>query len=320
LVVVVALLHLCAIGINPNANRDANLALARRRQKADELWVPDESPIQVIEGDVGNGLTKGHLAGCLLLAAAALILLAPVGLRFATGMKSNPDWHPEVVGPGDEAYVYFPVTVNSIKGMWNGTPRVALLNAGELASTQPAPPLTATTRADSWGNTIRYESKEKNNLSPLWVRVRLPNDPALAGKTLHLRLDLDVRYPFEVGSNPAGNTTFLVKEEAHTHTTFLTLSQPGAATGYLVAWWGCSTIAIGLAFLAGTVLASCSRSFRDKALPSKVFVPETPASDEDRWRRAIEDAPHQDKWFRARHEEQNRDSDEPERDDRYRRC
>jgi hypothetical protein len=326
---VLLLAHLSIDFNNSNANLGANHDLARRREQAGQLWVPSENKRGQEETQVGSGVTGAHGILYLLLAAGVLAFLAPEVVRLAGGMKSNPGWFPQVIGPGEEAYIYFPSSISSIKGMWNGTPRVTVLNADEVGlapppvlepkrlPAPPPPPLSARAKADNWGGTIRFKSSERSSSSRLWSYVRLPDNPSLAGKTLKLRIDMDVRFPVYRDANRGE-----VRQEQHRHTAMLTVSPGKAAGTYVRAWWFGFLAGISLTLLCGAFLAVTSGAFRKKALATRIFVPERPESMEAGEGEEREDRPRRPPDDNERNEGRFRPEDDrgPDRDDdRFRR-
>src|SRR5262249_5575782 len=141
-----------------------------------------------------------HLLCYALLGGSVLLFLLPWLIRTGMGMKTNAGWYPEVAGPGDSPYVYFDQTVpNAVKGLWNGTARVTVLNPNDLGGPVA---VTATSKTNTWGDKISVSSKESKSSSPkLWARIQLPADPKLAGKTLQLQIDMSVQYPALMGGN-----------------------------------------------------------------------------------------------------------------------
>jgi hypothetical protein len=312
------LAHLLIDLDNPNRDPEANRRLGRRREKAGDIWVPDDSPEpEESEAPIGTGVGAGHAVCYLLLGAAALAFFLPWGLRLALGMRGNPGWYPEVAGPGDSAYVYFNDSVTSVKGLWNGQPRVTVVNAGELGPGGPVA-VAATSNNDNWGNSISVSSKESKTKSPtLWARVQLPADPRLAGQTLQLRIDMNVSYPALTGDK-----SWQPQTKAASHTTTLRLSSAGSGTLYKLSFWLGFLGGCGLVFLAGGLLPGFSSGFRKKALPTRIFVPEDPrrrdeAEDEedDRPRQRVRRAEDEDERPRRRRtrEEEDEEDDRPRR-------
>lgn len=252
---------------DPNRNLEANRKLAKRKAKHGDLWVPDDSKPTEDLREVGNGITGGHYACYAMLAAAVLAFLLPVGVRVVTGMKVNPDLHPEVAGPGDSPYVYFKDSIKSVKGYWSGTPRVTVLNPGDLGGPVA---INATSQQDSWGNSISVSSKSPTTSSKtLWARLQLPNDPNLVGKSIQVKIDLQVQYP-----NLMGDKQWSHANGTFSHTTTLQMSRAGAGGMFKGAFWLGFLGGNLLLFLAGGLLPSFSNRFKAKARKTKIFVPE----------------------------------------------
>jgi hypothetical protein len=288
------LVHLIIDAINPNRDLERNQRLAADRVDRGDMWVPDEQPSEQGE-DVGSGWTSGHAICYLFLLAGVLALLAPDLLRIASGWTINANSvYPEVAGPGDEVKIWFPDRVSSVKGLWNGTATVEVANAAEVSLAGGN--LKATTNNATWSQTIRVKSSEKNSSSRLWVRVQLPPQADLAGKTLQLRMRLNVNYPAMAGGNrwnPA--------QGAFTHNTAVKLSAPNSGSQYTTWWWAGMLGGSLLVLVPSALLAVLAGAFRRKALPTQVIVPDS--KDED-----AEDAD-ADAEARRKREEEERDRD-----------
>jgi hypothetical protein len=143
---------------NPNADLAANRELAAQRIEEGDLansGTSDEST-----SDPGTGVGSGHLFGYLLILAAVFFFFAPIGLRTVEGMATNANWVPEVVGPGDNAYVYFADSVSSVKGYWSANVLVNVTNWEELGLPNATGGIVGSSKTDSWSNTIRVKSTE----------------------------------------------------------------------------------------------------------------------------------------------------------------
>ena len=220
-----------------NLNRDleANHRLAQTRVEKGELWVPQErqTSSEVDESATGSGWTAGHTTVYAMMLLGLLAFLSPEGIRAAVGWRTNPEWVPLVAGPGDAPYIYFPDQITSVKGFWRGRAEVKVTNWKELGLKSPL--LQASSKTDNWGNEIQIGSKEsKTSTSTLWLRVQLPPDGGLEGKTLYLDLGLIVEFPELMGANQWHAATYEVRPRRKT----LQLSSAGAGGEYRSWWWG----------------------------------------------------------------------------------
>jgi hypothetical protein len=195
-------------------------------------------------------------------------------VRTLRGWKANPEWVPLVVGPGDEAYVYFPDKITSVKGYWNAKPTVAVSNWRDLGL--KGPQLKATSKTDSWGAQISVGSKEsKTSTNALWLRLNVPPDAQLAGKTLDLDLALDVNYPeLAMGDKFAPRTSHARMRKS------LALSGAGAGAEYRSWWWGGFLGGAFLLVVPSIALVRLSGNLRRRALPTNIFVPDTDQAQE----------------------------------------
>jgi hypothetical protein len=182
------------------------------------------------------------------------------------GMKPNSGLYPEVAGPGDSPYVYFPDKVKTVKGYWSGQPRVTVLNAADLGG---AVNIGATSKTESWGNTISVKSSEKSSSPSLWAYLQIPPDAALAGKPLKLKIDMNVRYPAITGGNQ-----FAEQDTVVTKTVDLNLSSSGAGKLYRLSFWLGFAGGSLMLFLAGALLPVFCNQFKAQAHETSIYTPE----------------------------------------------
>ena len=131
----------------------------------------------------------------LLIASVLSLLLigACDAMRLTQDWPVNENWRPEVVGPGDSAWVFLPRTIQSLNGHWTG-------DANAVLEVVDAPgvfvPIRATTRNDQWGDRIQVSSGASNSTRHLWVRIHVPDDEKLAGKKVRVQMTANVVFPF----------------------------------------------------------------------------------------------------------------------------
>jgi hypothetical protein len=193
------LCHFRAATMRPNAD------LERNRLKAqDEL---NEGKLQLDQAGTNPSLApppdvepmRNRQKAVLAILAVALIAF-PVCefVRLARAWPLNERWIPPVVGAGDESTIYASSSISSIKGYWSAQGSVEVLNASELGGHAA---LKLASQQQSWGNTISAKSSEKSSSHTPWALVTFPDDASLEGKTMKLRLNLEVRYPEARGSS-----------------------------------------------------------------------------------------------------------------------
>jgi hypothetical protein len=127
--------------------------------------------------------------------------------------------------------------------------------------------LAASSKQASWGNTISIKSSEQNSSSRLWALVKLPPAPDLAGQALRVNMDLHVTYPAMRGGG------FANQQQAFHHTADLRLAAPNAGSRYRTWWWGGLVSGAVLILFPSILLAKLSDAFRQRALPTHIFVP-----------------------------------------------
>lgn len=208
-----------------NRNREANRAAAeelidRRRMEV----VADQNPDRAI----GEPRVVARNAVPLLAVGAVglLLMLPPFLLRWTGDWPIAAGTKPEVVCPGDTVRVWLPDRIDAVKGHWRGNPRATVTAA------DPSRPVAvaATAQRESWGDTI--SGKNLSSTQPnLWADVTLPDDPALAGRTVEVRVDMTVEYPFAFGAGFENRTA-----EAGVTRSY-TLAAKGESAKYTVSYW-----------------------------------------------------------------------------------
>ncbi len=257
-----------------NLNRDleSNHHLALMQVEKGELWVPQErQTVSEVDDDVtGSGWTSGHSTAYVMMLLGLLAFLSPELVRTVLGWRPNPEWVPAVVGPGDDPYVYFPDKITSVKGYWRGLPDVKVANWKELGL--PHPQLQASSKADNWGQSIQIGSKEsKTSTNTLWLRVRIPPDAKLEGKTLELDLNLKADFPELAMGDRFDQRSF----QARPLHKSLALSSAGAGGQYRSWWWGGFLGGAFLLVVPSIALVRLAGNLRRRALPTNIFVPDT---------------------------------------------
>ena len=111
-----------------------------------------------------------------------------------------------MIGPGDVVRVPIPASgLSGIHGYWKASATAQLLNAKEVGGPVL---LNASSRGKDWGNSIyadkpRGKANENQSLNvpinDLYADVYVPDVPALGGKTLRVKVTLNVAYPMDKG-------------------------------------------------------------------------------------------------------------------------
>jgi hypothetical protein len=129
------------------------------------------------------------------LFGACLVVPVAEAARLLCAWPTNPALSPSVVGPGDTLHVELPSSIASVQARWSAK---GTASAGIFGS------CAVTTNQDSWGGwsgTMRVRASEWSVRTKLWADVTLPDDAALAGKTVPVTVRLTVRYPVAKGSS-----------------------------------------------------------------------------------------------------------------------
>lgn len=257
--------HLIISTKNPNRNLEANRQRAQMRidkgvLRLDGASRRDEPPPE--SHDLTQ--TSGHWAALLLLAVGTVSVLAPEIIRGVARWPLNPDWHPEVAGPGDEVWVYLQGEMDTVKGMWNGRPTATVTNAKEVGLAQPQ--LAASAKQDTWGKRLEVESSEQSTRTRPWVTVKVPDQADLAGQRLTIDMTMDTQYPRMEGPKEFDIAHGVFKDKKD-----LLLGSPHAGNTYLTAWWLGLLGGGALMLLAGYWLVRQANALRLAAHPTTVF-------------------------------------------------
>jgi hypothetical protein len=250
---------------NPNRDLEANQQLARRDLETGRMQQGQAGRTESPSAELGTPRwSPMHRLAFVLMVVALGVLVLPEGIRAMRGWPLNGDWHPPVAGPGDETYLYLPDSISSVKGFWSGAASVSASLAD--SPNEPAFQVAAVTNNTNWGNNIRVKSSEKYSSSRLWVTLRLPDRPDLAGKKLQFTIDLKVNYPMMMGAN------FVNQQGAFNRTGELRLATPGAGKEYNQLWWLGVLGGGGLLLAMNLGLIGAANALKRQALPTNVYT------------------------------------------------
>jgi hypothetical protein len=177
------------------------LQMVRRRQLVIESPGGDPTPPPPRRWWVVIGLVAVFIPAGLMLTPLANV---PPG-----GWPANPDcwWTTGALGPGSEAIVPMGASVESIDGIYGYAGQVDHLNAQECGRVfgvvvQPYDfaPISDRIEARSREGAVKT--------ADVTIKLRLPNDPDLFGKTVRLRITAVVKHPVW-----AGPKTYTVAEK-----------------------------------------------------------------------------------------------------------
>jgi hypothetical protein len=249
---------------NPNRNLERNRQLALRRNDLGVLQIGQAGKTEPLDPELSAG--RWPLAQQLAFAAMVMLLaflIFPEVIRTGMGWTENKTCSPPVAGPGDAPCVYLPRSIKSIKGYWRAQ---GTLEVRDLSNPNVFIPAQASSQADNWGASIHAKSSEKDKFSRLWVRVHLPPNSDLSGKTIEVKIDLDVQYP-----QVAGNIFNTVTEKV-SHTTTLQLSSVRAGAQYRQFWWLGMGIGAGGIWLLSLLIIWNANRLRKQAPPTKAYT------------------------------------------------
>ena len=244
----------CASGVtcNPNSDLSKNLQTAEEEVQSEQVTVTEEGRSSVVE-DENAGIDGGHIFGLGLVGVAVVATLVPTLLSIVNGWPKN-DSSPSVVGPGDTTTIYFDQEITAINSKWSGSGSATVTNAAEVGA--PAT-LTVSTKRSTWGDTISGKSVS-NTTRAMYAEVKMPDDAALAGKTLSLDIEISARYPFEMGGG------FIDQQSDFRHSQEITLAAPGAGSTYGSTFWGGHVAGIVCLLVGGLTLHGTANTLRAK--------------------------------------------------------
>jgi hypothetical protein len=256
---------------NPNRDPEGNRAKATERVTSGKVM---HRPGRVGAGAGGAAaMTRFprspiHMLALLMTLAAIGMAASPELLRSSKGWPLNSETYPPVAGPGDQVRVYMNDKITSVKGYWKGDAR-AMIRDGEAGKPYT---VSAKTNQNDWGSSISAKSSEKDTSSTPWVEVPIPNEPALAGKTVACDVLLRVIYP-----HLTGGSTF-VSTPAQMERKLSVRLAPAASAGasYNDWWWAGSVGGMGLLLIGCTMLSGAAKSLARKAAPTRCLYPTEP--------------------------------------------
>ncbi len=257
--------HLVVALWNPNWSLAGNRTESEAEMRAGKVSV--ERPGGPLDpAAVPANLTLAHALCILAILAAPLGFLAARLVSELNPMPRNPALEPDVVGPGDAVQIPIEASMRTYGGYWVATAVVKALNADELGIT---PTLIGGSKTDKWGRVL-HVSDGKAPFEPIkpWAKVTLPDDPNLGGKTLRLRVSLNITYPTDArrgGNHPEAST--LVTREVEIH-----LADAGADRLYKQAWYYGAGLGLAGCVLGGLALAALGRMLRARATPPQTFM------------------------------------------------
>jgi hypothetical protein len=255
--------HLITAVSNPNARLARNLRRVESQMTAGKVQGLQRGR-EPNYAAVPANLTVLHGVCLLALAVAVPAFLAVVYVSQEYPLPRNPTLRPDVVGPGDTFTVSPKTPIQAIGGNWRGRVQVQVVNSAETGAPST---LVASTDSTGWGKIIHVKS-EKNPFEAIhpWVKVQVPNDPALGGKTLQLQMDLAVTYPVQL--RRGGNHR--VAQGSVRQQVEVQLAEAGAARFYKDVWHIGLGIGLGGCLLGGLLLTGLGYQLKGRALPHQV--------------------------------------------------
>jgi hypothetical protein len=248
---------------NPNRNRARNLRKIKPKLTAGTLEVVQPGDPACPHGPP-RVLTPVHLIALLAIVAAPLAFYAVVAVSDENPLPRNAGLQPDVVGPGTEVTIPLPFSTRTYAGNWRGlSPTATVLNAAELVTPATLP---ASSHKQHWGKiTAVNDKKHPFEAVKPWIRVSIPDNADLGGKTMRLKVSLEVNYPTQGGSNNAEKTTVVEKEVA------IALAEAGTGALYRQTWDIGKWVGVGCCLLGGLALYLLAQRMKQRALPHQAL-------------------------------------------------
>ena len=264
-----AVLHSLVALYDPNRSREANRQKVKAQVERHRLKMVERGSMTDLCPPPRN-LTWKHAAALLAIVGGAAFFLGPELVRRNADLPVNPGLSPYVVAPGDEVKFDFPDDhgIRSVDARWRAVATAKLLNADEIGAPTD---LAAASSTDNWGTDFLVGEGSERAAPALYARVQLPGDDAVAGKTLRLRISLDVTYP-SVSDRAGVNPTF--RNQGMLVSRDFTVRVAGAEDkqDYEDAWW--TGVIVGLlgSLGGGGLLAWLAVALRSGARPTQLLA------------------------------------------------
>src|SRR5262249_35899089 len=142
-----------------------------------------------------------HLLLVPALIAAPLPFLLAYQYRTENKLRVTEDLQPYVITPGDDLTINFTDhKLSSLGGRWSGSGSAEGVNWVEAGANA----VKLTCQTDSWGDKVAVAGTlgmaRDISIGNLSAQLDIPRDPALAGKTLKVRVGMSVIYPSAAGT------------------------------------------------------------------------------------------------------------------------
>ncbi|QEL13700.1 hypothetical protein [Limnoglobus roseus] len=265
--IVTAVAHVFGGTRNPNANPAANRTASRQMEDGGDLDVTHSGDREQVRPPVGP-FTRWHTVGIVGVLIAAGVLLVPGVVKD----RPTESVHFLRAGPGEELRVEFADAIDAVNGNWRGTVKVTVQNPQDFRNQPPLVP--ATTNDAQWTTSAAVPPGRKKLHPQLWATLTIPNEDRVTGKTLDLKVDLEVVYPELDGKFVRDRRVTLWKDlsvKVSNETLF------GRVWQIPVRWVGIFFGILTLAF-AGLFLTALGHGLAKMAEPTKAEVEEVAAA------------------------------------------
>jgi|GEM_PF-2263623 len=212
-----------AVFMNPNKSSERNRSTSQGNIAAGRLSLDEECNLSARSPESVGRPGMGQFLGLGMSLLAVVLCFMPNLLANMKGWTPNENCYPAVFGPGDSTTFYFKQKLKSIKGFWRGQGASCNITNAEELGLEPGATCGVTTKSKSWGREIEGDDSSKT----MWAKIKVNSAPELAGKTMDVVVELNVKYPYEID-----RTSFGERNRTFTESASLVLSSSGAGALY----------------------------------------------------------------------------------------
>jgi hypothetical protein len=245
------------------ARRDPNRDLSGNFENAEALL--QDRKIEIVKKgaepeavEAESLMNAWHWLALVLAAVAVQVALTPMIFQQVNQLPFNVGVTPDIVSPGDSFTIWFPQTIDCIDNKWRGTPHSIVINPEEVGNVQ----LRVTAASSDWGITINVKDGNTHTSARPSATATIPAITPVAGKTVRIRTEMDVEFPFATSS-----TSFDVRRAQLAADTAVTFAPRGMGGAYQAIWFLALMTAPLLSLAAALGLWKLDRQLQATAIP-----------------------------------------------------
>jgi hypothetical protein len=152
--------------------------------------------------------------------------------------------------------------IKSVKGLWRGAPKIEFLDAARLGCPTS---LAGTGSDEQWGEAIWGKRTHGPPCAPQFcARFTIPDDPALAGKSLRVKIVMPVTYPDKIEDSK--HHRFEDRSRTATCDATILLVSSAVKQAYWSSWWTGVTLGMVATTAGGLLLLWLALGLRARAV------------------------------------------------------